>query len=606
MCNPIVPEVSIILENTNSTASNQTTQAKNYKEWKQQQQALQQHAINQYQMQTKNSRPNDNEPLEKKKIVKFNLPTPATVTPMDVKTVSTPSPVNSLGMVTCPQLDLSCIESARSSNSQNIQNYPQYQSIPMQQQPISYDPGSQWPKNESNPTSNLSNSDEMYRQMSLQQMNAQYKGQNVAQENKLFGQIPKQTNQEVTLDDIYRMLQTKLNQSPLKATAPQYQHNDEMNLWSCQQGNNNNIKQNRQPLATIPHQSSEMNMVRATNAEPSMKDLFNIILKQQEQLMNIQKQVHTLLLNSTNGSAPAIVPPPQQIESNQMFDRTEYKQFPNSQANPFGVMTSLEINVQQLKPCTKPAYESIPNEMNAAMNGNNAIKHCGCSCQCENKNTHQPLMIQSSDSESNDNNSDCFSKQDDKKSGWTFYGNILNQVNNVLQNASPENSSRGKMNNQPFNVTNDAAIQSNNNNNCNYNVRPNIRSTQIKQVGLQFDDVNISAMAKRYSRCTFSIFFSIESVLINSCVHFYFRITFDSPGHGVAQQTPTKQMLTNDKSMIMNALAMKYLPLENQSNDHQMWNSSPQNKLTRSTPPKSPSTDMSITSYRYLEKYGLL
>lgn len=104
------------------------------------------------------------------------------------------------------------------------------------------------------------------------------------------------------------------------------------------------------------------------------------------------------------------------------------------------------------------------------------------------------------------------------------------------------------------------------------------------------------------------------------CVHFYFRITFDSPGHGAAQQTPTKQMLSNDKSMIMNALAMKYLPLESQSNEHQMLNSSPQNNSARNggTPPintfnqsngiatKSPNTDMSITSYRYLEKYGLL
>lgn len=77
-------------------------------------------------------------------------------------------------------------------------------------------------------------------------------------------------------------------------------------------------------------------------------------------------------------------------------------------------------------------------------------------------------------------------------------------------------------------------------------------------------------------------------------------------------------MLPNDKSMIMNALAMKYLPLENQSNDHQMLNLSPQNKFARNAPQintfnqsneiatKSPSTDMSITSYRYLEKYGLL
>lgn len=505
MCKPIVPEVSIILENTNSTASNQTPPPKNYKEWKKQQHTLQQQTIKQYQMQTENFRPNNNEPLGKKKFVKFDLPTPEAVTPIEIKTVSTPLPVNSLGMATCPQLDLSCIESARPSNSQNIQNYPQYQNIPIQHQP---DRSSQWAKSETNPTSNISNLEEMYRQMSLQQMNAQYKGQNDAQENKLFEQMPKQSNQEITLDDVYQLLQAKLNQSPSAAVAPQPQYTNDMNSWSRQQGNNNNFEQNRQPLATIPQQSSEMNIIRTQNAEPSMKDLFNIILKQQEQLMNIQQQVHALLLNSTNGSTPAIAP---QIESNQIFDRTEYKQFSNSRANPIGVMTSLEINVQQLKPCSKPECETVPNEMNSAINSNNAIKQCGCSCQCENKNIDQPMMIQSSDSESNDDNSDCFSKQGDKKTGWTFYGNILNQVNNVLQNTSPENPNREKIINQPFNKTNDADIQSNNNNNvnnCNYNVRPNIRSTQIKQFGLHFDDVNISAMAKRYCHAAHFLYFN--------------------------------------------------------------------------------------------------
>lgn len=352
MCQPIVPEVSIILENTNSTASNQTAQAKNYKEWKHQQQTQQQQAIEQYQMHMKNSRPNHNEPLEKKKFVKFDLPTSATVTPMEVKTVSTPLPfVNRIGMATCPQLDLSCIGSARSENRQNIQNHQQYQNIPMQHQPNSNDPGLQWAKSKTNPTSYLSNLEEMYRQMSLQQMNAQCKGQNGAQENILFEQMRTQSNQEITLDDVYRLLQTKLNQSPSAAAAtPQPQNTNDMNSWSHQQANNNNFQQNRQPLATIPHQSSEMNIVPAQNAAPSMKDLFNIILKQQEQLMNIQQQVHALLLNSTTGSTPAIAPP-QQIESNQMFDRTEYKQFANSRANPIGVMTSLEINVQQMKPC---------------------------------------------------------------------------------------------------------------------------------------------------------------------------------------------------------------------------------------------------------------
>lgn len=65
----------------------------------------------------------------------------------------------------------------------------------------------------------------------------------------------------------------------------------------------------------------------------------------------------------------------------------------------------------------------------------------------------------------------------------------------------------------------------------------------------------------------------------------------------------------SDKSMMMNALAMKYLPNEIQSNEFSTRNEATDKLLNHSNnehPTRKPLTDMSITSYRYMEKYGLL
>lgn len=90
-------------------------------------------------------------------------------------------------------------------------------------------------------------------------------------------------------------------------------------------------------------------------------------------------------------------------------------------------------------------------------------------------------------------------------------------------------------------------------------------------------------------------------------------------------QLPTfDQSTTTDKSVIMNALAMKYLPIEQrqQSSPHHAslpitnqvtltqtmttaagaaYNTAP-NRLNQLNSP----SDMSVASYRYMEKYGLL
>lgn len=65
---------------------------------------------------------------------------------------------------------------------------------------------------------------------------------------------------------------------------------------------------------------------------------------------------------------------------------------------------------------------------------------------------------------------------------------------------------------------------------------------------------------------------------------------------------------------MMNALAHKYLPMEFQMSDFQCPNASKpkafnieaiDSNLMKETP-NNLNTDMSMTSYRYMEKYGLL
>lgn len=107
----------------------------------------------------------------------------------------------------------------------------------------------------------------------------------------------------------------------------------------------------------------------------------------------------------------------------------------------------------------------------------------------------------------------------------------------------------------------------------------------------------------------------------------HFRITFGaSPSTEIQRTSADHRISPTDNSMLMNALTMKYIPRDS-NNAH-----SPklvQNAVThtvntniRSAPVtptigisndrltefngKNSNTDMSITSYRYMEKYGLL
>lgn len=118
------------------------------------------------------------------------------------------------------------------------------------------------------------------------------------------------------------------------------------------------------------------------------------------------------------------------------------------------------------------------------------------------------------------------------------------------------------------------------------------------------------------------------------------RITFGSSSPDTPR-TPAQRIIPNDNSVLINALAMKYLPCEMNStpplntiqnatvqmttptNVRTMSAAEMQPQITPVTPTttvngfvmnrpneldanKTPNTDMSITSYRYMEKYGLL
>lgn len=90
-----------------------------------------------------------------------------------------------------------------------------------------------------------------------------------------------------------------------------------------------------------------------------------------------------------------------------------------------------------------------------------------------------------------------------------------------------------------------------------------------------------------------------------------FRVMYDSTPT-MAKRTPPA---SSEKSILMNALAMKYLPIERPAQTttamstpmlNEMTPKRPSPTLTNSTGNNRSPSDLSIASYKYLEKYGLL
>lgn len=309
--------------------------------------------------------------------------------------------------------------------------------------------------------------EEMYELMSLQQKRME------ANEAKNMPNVPSPpptiTNtstpvqNQITLNDIFQLfLQTQQRSEP-----PAQPIN---NVPSPVQ----TINQPEPVAKEVP-----MDLKHPDDSEPSLKDLFHIIVKQQEQLINIQKQVQTILVQNNDRS-------PYNEQHRPICDA--YNQF-NSAPNRMGVMTSLEINVQKYShnkktpPNQKLVSSDRPSKENALQ--------CCTNCQSPmNQNAPQKTNVSDETDENNQND-------------WTIYGNILNQVNHVLQN-SPVNgdSNKATQPRQPIaqnHLDSSTPSSASSSPNCNvFGPAPShIRFQEFQQIGLKFDDVNVSATSKR-------------------------------------------------------------------------------------------------------------
>lgn len=464
MSRPIVPEVSLIFEDTRKSVSGKETQPKSYKEWKQQQQQPQQCVVK--------LAPYQSSIADRKKIVTFDLPT-------DIQTEKKAPTllVESTPIAACQQLDLSICEPIKSENIVR-HSIPAHQMTVTQSKQPDYQHFVQHQSDKRMMMPSQPIVDEMYKRGSVP-INTMVTPNQMLNNNTNNNQ-PSSASKDITLNEIYQLLHNMhVNNQP---SNPMTNHQNDLNRLNAHDVGMENHR-HIDHLSLVPgNLQASPNPSTPNNGEPTMRDMFTIVMRQQEQLMNIQSQVQALLMRPTNAIGQILG------DANANVNQIDTKQV--------GVMTSLEINVQNYKPSAKQVDDNFgtPITRNKLANNQN-IKSCGCMCNCNTQN-RQHL----SDSGSNDDNFDNNSPRQNESAGWTFYGNILNQVNDVLQSTSPVSSARPANENQSpqlINNTNNFPTGSNETPRRFSNVLPNIRTAKIKQVGFQIDDVNISAMTKR-------------------------------------------------------------------------------------------------------------
>lgn len=297
--------------------------------------------------------------------------------------------------------------------------------------------------------------EEMYKLLSLQSKNMQQNENLIKTDSPIPMPLMRPQQNEISLNDIYQL------------------------ILKNQSSNENGRKK------VVDEPTHQVDTVSRTDAEPSVKDLFNIIVKQQEQLVNMQKQIQSILVNNQNMAA---LP-------NRM---TTYNEL-NAPPSPTSVMTSLEINVQQYSNNNKmtPTNEYIlnTNQKNEKLVENKENTQCSCSCK-----KAMTTIPNSDELDTNSDESNELQNDEQFKAGWLFYGNILNQVNDVLENSPPVGQRKSQMNQRQSSPPIHNPIEgppSCTSNEQNRFITPNIRSAQFKQIGFQFDDVNISATAER-------------------------------------------------------------------------------------------------------------
>lgn len=490
MSKPTVPEVSLIFDDSKQFTLNNETQPKSYKVWKQQQQQQQQQTQQQCQEPIANVLPNRIQSADRKKIVTFDLSTECHT---DTKTL--PQMVETSPIALCQQLDLSLYEPKNGSNGLR-------HSIPANFTPTEM----QCNQQEYNGCMPYRNDNGIYTSASLPNKlntvgtptNKQIPNQNFT--NHAINNSNYAASNEITLNEIYQLLQNMQvnNQSSPVEAINQKLHG----LNQCDKTIIGGLDRYQQTNHFSSVSDRSANVPHAANSDPTVRDLFNVILKQQEQLMNLQSQVQLLLMRTTNQ-----LPMHQQNESIPYSNRITHK---NSNVNEIdtrkkqmSVMTSLEINVQNNTSNGMQAAANFNTPENtkrvtaatAAVSGNQNMKQCGCVCNCDDQK-----IVQSSDSGSNDDNLDTSPDRGETQTGWTFYGNILNQVNDVLQSTPPAANVKTDDSHTPNIAANiENHYNSPNNVPCAHphSMQKQIRTAQFKQVGFQIDDVNISAMSKR-------------------------------------------------------------------------------------------------------------
>lgn len=462
MSKPTVPEVSLIFDDSKQLISNNETQPKSYKVWKQQQQQQCQEPIAKLLT-------NRIQSCDRKKIVTFDLPADGH---NDVKQF--PQMADSSPIALCRQLDLSLNEPIGSSNRQPI---------PVNVTPLEVQ-YNQHAYNAYMPYRNDNGGGPASQQMPMQNFT------NQPTENPKSA-APK----EITLNEVYQMLQNMQVNKQSLPTAPINPKSNAINQYDSTAGGLDWQQQMNTRFPCTP------------NGDPTVRDIFNVILKQQEQLMNLQNQVQLLLMRTA--STPMHQPNDSTQYANRMLHVKPKCNEIDARNKQMSVMTSLEINVQNgkssgAKNATATAaanFHTPQSGKHAAIMGNQSVKQCGCACNCSEQNN-----VQSSDSGSNDDNLEASPDRGETQTGWTFYGNILNQVNDVLQSTPPAANAHAGDSDTAIQIA-AAATAANIENRYNspnnvpskhpHSMPQQIRTAQFKQVGFQIDDVNISAMSKR-------------------------------------------------------------------------------------------------------------
>lgn len=468
MSKPIVPEVSLIFDDSKETLLNGDSKPKSYKEWKQQ--------LNPKIL------PSQAASVSAKKVVTFDLPIDAQ---LDKKMTVQPSESSAIPL--CQPLNVNSFDPRRNN------------------QPINGVADRQWKQQDVNDIFHRQN--DKWTAMSMQ--NSAETNRRLPQSNQMMNQpmtneSPNQVNSnmtasnEITINDVYQLLHNM--QMKNQQQNPMENHQNDLNrlpnnIADNQQrnisGNNHNFGGNTETfeqMSLVPgHVQSNCSPVTTRDNQPTMNDVLSVILRQQEQLMNIQNQVQALLTRPTESIHFALP-----NRSNRLSDANANAQAIESANKQVGVMTSLEINVQNYKPRATTADENFNTPTGKKVEAiNKKLKPCGCTCKCDGQQ-----QMQSSDSGSNDENFDNSPKPDDTRTGWTFYGNILNQVNDVLQSTSPR-TNENQSPNTPMNYDTPRTGAKAATTRRHSSGMPNIRTAQFNQVGLQIDDVNISAMSKR-------------------------------------------------------------------------------------------------------------